>query len=103
MVLPTGTGKTETMLAALIYRRLPRVLVMVPSDALRGQISAKFLTLGVLPLASVVPQEIAKPRVAVISTGIRSIDEAKAIIKQREKIKRQTIEYRRLQHRKLAA
>ena len=28
---------------------------------------------------------------------------AKAIIKQREKIKRKTIEYRRLQHRKLAA
>ena len=28
---------------------------------------------------------------------------APAIIKQRERIKRQTIEYRRLQHRKLAA
>jgi len=28
---------------------------------------------------------------------------AAAIIKQRERIKRQTIEYRRLQHRKLAA
>ena len=28
---------------------------------------------------------------------------ASAIIKQRERIKRQTIEYRRLQHRKLAA
>lgn len=80
VVLPTGTGKTETMLAALVYRRLPRVLVMVPSDALRGQISGKFLTLGVLPLASVVPQEIARPRVAVISTGICSIDEAKAIV-----------------------
>jgi hypothetical protein len=28
---------------------------------------------------------------------------AQAIIKQRERIKRQTIEYRRLQHRKIAA
>lgn len=80
VVLPTGTGKTETMLATLVYRRLPRTLVIVPSDALRGQISTKFVTLGVLAEAAVVPHEIARPRVAVISTGIASVEEAYAIL-----------------------
>jgi superfamily II DNA or RNA helicase len=38
-VLPTGPGKTETMLATKVYRRLDRSLVLVPSDALRRQIA----------------------------------------------------------------
>lgn len=81
VVLPTGTGKTETMLATLVYRRLPRTLVIVPSDALRSQISKKFISLGILPNAKVVPDEIARPRVAVISTGIQTLDEARALIR----------------------
>src|SRR5579862_8232347 len=63
VVLPTGTGKTETMLASQVYRRLRRTLVLVPSDTLRSQISGKFITLGVLPEALVVKKEIARPRV----------------------------------------
>ena len=55
IVLPTGTGKTETMLATQVYRRLPRTLVLVPSDTLRTQISGKFATLGVLPEATPSP------------------------------------------------
>jgi hypothetical protein len=47
VVLPTGTGKTETILSMQVYKRLQRTLVIVPSDALRTQISRKFLTLGV--------------------------------------------------------
>jgi superfamily II DNA or RNA helicase len=48
VVLPTGLGKTETMLATLIAARCHRVLVVVPTDALRSQISNKFETLGLL-------------------------------------------------------
>ncbi len=48
VVMPTGTGKTETMLALLVRERLPRLLVIVPTDALREQVSKKFKTLGVL-------------------------------------------------------
>lgn len=80
VVLPTGTGKTETMLATLVYRQLPKALVLVPSDALRSQISKKFISLGVLPDAKVVRQEIARPRVAVISTGVKTVDEARELI-----------------------
>ncbi len=48
IVMPTGTGKTETMLSILISMRCPRLLVVVPTDALRSQIADKFLTLGIL-------------------------------------------------------
>ncbi|WP_218164101.1 DEAD/DEAH box helicase family protein [Chitinophaga sancti] len=39
IVMPTGTGKTETMLSALIANCCNRVLVSIPSDSLRSQIS----------------------------------------------------------------
>lgn len=48
VVMPTGTGKTETMLALLLAARPSRLLVVVPSDALRGQVAGKFERLGVL-------------------------------------------------------
>jgi superfamily II DNA or RNA helicase len=48
IVMPTGTGKTETMLSVLVSTPCRRVLVVVPTDALRTQIAEKFLTLGIL-------------------------------------------------------
>lgn len=50
VVMPTGTGKTDTMIAAAVSSICERVLVVVPTDALRTQIAEKFLTLGVLRL-----------------------------------------------------
>lgn len=80
VVLPTGTGKTETMIAAQVYCRLNRTLVIVPTDALRNQISQKFISLGVLPETGCVPLDLAGPRVAVLSGGVSSIDEATEIL-----------------------
>jgi superfamily II DNA or RNA helicase len=48
IVMPTGTGKTETMLSILVSVKCQRLLVIVPTDALRTQLAEKFLTLGVL-------------------------------------------------------
>lgn len=48
IVMPTGTGKTETMLALNAHQRFERLLVVVPTDALRDQIASKFETFGVL-------------------------------------------------------
>lgn len=41
VVMPTGTGKTDTMLGLLIAARLSRTLILVPSDALRIQLVNK--------------------------------------------------------------
>lgn len=53
VVLPTGTGKTETMLALVASERIERVLIVVPSDNLRTQIADVFETYGILPDAGV--------------------------------------------------
>ncbi len=72
VVLPTGTGKTETMLAALIANQCQRLLVVVPSDALRTQISEKFITLGLLKEFKVLAKDTTYPAVGVIRNGFTS-------------------------------
>ncbi|RYG31909.1 MAG: DEAD/DEAH box helicase, partial [Burkholderiales bacterium] len=48
VVMPTGTGKTDTMLSILVSGNCTKVLVIVPTDALRAQLATKFMTLGIL-------------------------------------------------------
>ena len=48
IVMPTGTGKTDTMISILVSVDCPKLLVIVPTDALRTQLAEKFLTLGIL-------------------------------------------------------
>lgn len=81
VVLPTGTGKTETMLAAQVYLRPARTLVLVSGVPLRDQIEEKFATLGYLPTAQAIPGELSGPRVALISGGVRSVNEAEELLK----------------------
>ncbi|GAA3943854.1 DEAD/DEAH box helicase [Hymenobacter algoricola] len=73
VVLPTGTGKTETMLAALVANQCKRLLVVVPSDALRTQISEKFITLGLLKEFKILSEDAAYPAVGVIRNGFTNI------------------------------
>lgn len=67
VVMPTGTGKTETMLALLVHERLPKLLVVVPTDALREQISNKFRTLGVLKTLNIVGRDAKYPLVGTLT------------------------------------
>ncbi|EJC80180.1 DNA/RNA helicase, superfamily II [Rhizobium leguminosarum bv. trifolii WSM2297] len=68
VVMPTGTGKTETMLALLVVAQPERLLVVVPSDALRTQISDKFLSLGVLKDSGCLAADARLPVVAVMDS-----------------------------------
>jgi len=79
VVLPTGTGKTDTMIASLVYLRCRRLLVIVPSKALRKQIARKFLELGVLPEVGAVPSDACLPSVCALSSGLQSIEEARVV------------------------
>ncbi|MDN7125661.1 DEAD/DEAH box helicase family protein [Pseudidiomarina sp. 1APP75-32.1] len=80
VVLPTGTGKTETMLATMVYQQCGKVLLIVPSDSLRSQISKKFIDLGYLPELTVVPPDIGLPNVAIIRKGIHLAEESKRLV-----------------------
>jgi len=75
VVMPTGTGKTETMLSTLIANECEKLLVAVPSDSLRTQISEKFITLGLLKEFDIVSEDCKYPIVGVINQKFGSDDE----------------------------
>lgn len=80
IVMPTGTGKTEVMLATLVYNQCQKVLVLVPSTILRKQIFKKFTSLGCLRSIGVLSGDALNPRVAIIESGIRDLNELKELI-----------------------
>lgn len=79
IVMPTGTGKTETMLAAFAHS--PRkTLVIVPSDALRTQTARKYVSLGVLPEVGALEGSFKCPIVLVVKAGIAEVAEVDAVM-----------------------
>ncbi|MES2356604.1 MAG: DEAD/DEAH box helicase family protein, partial [Pseudomonadota bacterium] len=84
IVMPTGTGKTETMLSTLISAGCERVLVVVPTDALRFQIARKFETLGVLkvPGNAILAQSAQCPVVGTLLSRPKSVSEVDALFYQ---------------------
>lgn len=84
VVLPTGTGKTETMLSALVAGQCKRVLVTVPTKALRGQLFGKFKTLGVLKehRFGIIAEDALYPIVGLITTSFEDVEQLKSFISQ---------------------
>jgi superfamily II DNA or RNA helicase len=86
IVMPTGTGKTETMLSFLVAHQCKKVLVIVPSDALRTQIGDKFRELGILRFLKVIDQDTVNPKVLTIKKSLtheewdKAIDENNVIV-----------------------
>ncbi len=78
VVMPTGTGKTETMLALLVAARPSCLLVLVPSDALREQVASKFETLGVLQELGIVTNSALRPVVGRVQHKFTSVNTATA-------------------------
>src|SRR5271157_275796 len=74
VVMPTGTGKTETMLAALLAHVSGPLLVIVPSQSVRDQIAQKFLSLGLLEELGIIPDGVPRPIVGVITKRPSSVD-----------------------------
>lgn len=75
IVMPTGTGKTETMLALLAKERLNCLLVVVPTAALREQTSEKFLIFGVLRDVQVIDDGAHYPIVGMLEHRLNTVDE----------------------------
>ncbi len=73
--MPTGTGKTETMLSAFCHTPV-RTMVIVPSDTLRTQIAGKFVTLGILPRIGAVSGDFRCPAVLVLKHGLETAEQA---------------------------
>jgi len=78
IVMPTGTGKTETMLSLSVAEGCQGMLIVVPSSSLRTQLFKKFRSLGILKSAPfhIVDQKALNPLVGFMQTGIKTIDDA---------------------------
>lgn len=79
IVLPTGTGKTETMLALAVVARTNKLVVVVPSDALRTQIGEKFITFGKLKDFSVIGPSALYPIVTQLAHLPTSVAEVQSL------------------------
>ena len=82
VVMPTGTGKTEAMLALLVCANLPRLMVVVPNSTLRDQIAEKFITFGKLPECGCVSADIRPPVVARLRHRPKSPAEVEDIFRR---------------------
>lgn len=77
VVLPTGTGKTETMLCLMVSNRCKNLLVTVPSDSLREQLADKFYSLGLLKKFGLVGVKSLYPKVGILKENFSSEDDLK--------------------------
>ena len=80
IVMPTGTGKTESMLAIAVHERVRHLMVLVPTNALREQIASKFLSLGILQREGIVERSALRPAVAELQRAVLSVEEAQALL-----------------------
>lgn len=67
IIMPTGTGKTETMLATLAAFVRGPMLVIVPWDLLRAQTARKFLTFGLLRKLGFLAEDAPNPIVGIVT------------------------------------
>lgn len=80
IVMPTGTGKTETMLSVIVSEMCSKVLVVVPSNLLRKQVSEKCLEFGILKDLEVVDKIAKNPVIALLKSYPKEKDEIKQIV-----------------------
>lgn len=80
VVMPTGTGKTETMIATVVSEIIDRTLIIVPSNFLRKQTLEKFLTFGVLQDIGVINHSALKPTVTALLKTPKELTELKEIL-----------------------
>lgn len=77
IVLPTGTGKTETLLLTILTRRPKKTLILVPTDPLRDQTFDKACTWGRLGQLGVLPEGTVKyPVVGKLTKSLSSRENA---------------------------
>lgn len=80
VVMPTGTGKTETMIATVVSEMIGRTFIIVPSNLLRKQTAEKFMTFGVLQNIGVIEDTALKPTVTTLLKTPKELSDLREII-----------------------
>ena len=66
IVMPTGTGKTETMLSYIVSEKIEQVLIILPSVLLRDQTYNKCKTLGLISQFKILSEKALLPNVCLL-------------------------------------
>lgn len=74
IVMPTGTGKTDTIFALIIAGTFARTLIIVPSDALREQTAEKIVLLKTLREIGAVSAMAKAPLIQKIDTHLTEVE-----------------------------
>ena len=75
VVMPTGTGKTDTMISVYITAQCEKLFVVAPTDALRTQIANKFVNLGVLKKEGLLSENALFPIVGILMHKPKNLSE----------------------------
>ena len=80
IVMPTGTGKTETILSTIVSEKCKKVLILLPSNLLREQLTKKSISLGILKNFGIVNNNAKKTIVACLKSKPNNKEELNQII-----------------------
>ena len=75
VVMPTGTGKTETMIMTIVNEKINHTVIVVPSDLLRKQTVEKVCSFGVLREIGIVDSRSCLPNTVLMKSVPKSESE----------------------------
>lgn len=81
VVMPTGTGKTETIFTIIVSERVRTTLIVVPSDLLRKQIFEGASHLGILPDLGMISSKSILPNCLLYKSKVKK-DEEEEFLKE---------------------
>lgn len=80
IVMPTGTGKTEVMIATVVSERIKKVCIIVPSKMLQKQTIKRFSTLGKLFDIGAIDNSFKEPIIGCLNASPDNLSDLTALI-----------------------
>ena len=82
VVMPTGTGKTETMFSTIVSESIEKTLIVVPSNMLRKQIYDKATHLGILRKLNMLDDEALMPNTSILASTPKNMEDLTQIVSE---------------------
>ena len=82
VVMPTGTGKTEVMIATVVSERRSKTCIVVPSNLLRKQTISRFCVLGKLREIGAINDQVYNPVIGCLVSSPKNIAELQDLLDQ---------------------
>ena len=80
IVMPTGTGKTEVMIATVVSEHRSKTCIIVPSDLLRKQTISRFCSLGKLREIGAINDSFENPVIGCLVSSPKDITELQELL-----------------------